>query len=1272
MLPICDKIDKAGYWSVEVWGGATFDACIRFLGEDPWERLRRFRKALPNTRTQMLLRGQNMLGYRHYADDVVDAFVEKAAENGMDVFRIFDALNDMRNVEAAVRAVLKTDGHAQGAISYTISPVHTMDTWVDLGKRLEDMGCHSVCIKDMAGLIKPYVAEEMVSRLKETLSAPIALHSHATTGMSTAAIVKAVEAGVDMADAAISSMSHTYGHSATESIVAILEGGDRDTGMDLGLLEEIASYFRGVRKKYARFEGSLRGIDARILTAQVPGGMLTNMENQLREQGATDRFDEVLEEMPSVREELGFIPLVTPTSQIVGTQSIVNVLSGERYKTITRQTAGVLRGEYGRTPAPVDADLQKRALNGDDPVTCRPADLLSPEMGKLTADVDRLAKEEGFRRADDPVEDVLTYALFDQVGLKFLKNRNDPSAFEPPPWEDEPAAVPPAGPAATPAAPGGDRGAGRRRRTGPIPGERQRDGLRCRGQPRGRRRFDPAGEPARLRVRAGRRPRAVRRPRAGRFRRGAAVAALGNGAGRPRAARAGDCRRRRRPRARGDEDGDQRQRPPLGPRRLDRRPGGRPGPEGRPPALHLLAARDETSRCTAPGGPERKPKRGVHRGPNAAGTHAAGSRTHGTRRMQSDLLLRLWETTGLANFGGIGPIAMMAVGGGLIYLGISRRFEPLLLIPIGFGAILSNIPVADIGGPDGILGYFYSVGVSTGIFPLLIFLGVGALTDFGALIANPKTLMLGAAAQFGIFFTLLGSLAMSELVPAIDFSLQDAAAIGIIGGADGPTAIFLASRLSPDLLGAIAVAAYSYMALVPIIQPPIMRALTTEEERAVAMDELRPVSATERILFPFTVLLLVVLLLPAASPSSACSCSATSSARRGGRAAVADRAERAHQHRDHPARPDRRLAPRRRHLPLHRDHRHPRHRPRGVRRRHRHRRPHGQGHAPPERRAGQPPDRRRRGLGRAHGRPRRQPRGPRGQPEQPPPDARHGPERGRRHRLGGGRRLPAVAAGVVVCAVERVRTLGGTGADAWVERVRALGGTGADAGRVGWAPSGGRHITLRRVRRNIVSPEFPRSCPGSSGKFRRDKMTRTAFCRNEIRSTAGDRRRRTPVRDRPPAGRRRRPRRRPAPARALDPERPAPPAAAGAVCAGASLSPTCAHPFVVANRLVAGSYVSGLSALAHAQRIPEYVPEVTSVAAARPELRSTALGRFSFRHLKGDLLFGYRSVEVGRRQQAFVARPEKALLDLVHLCPGGDESPHLAGLRLDLDASTWT
>ena len=447
MLPICDKLDRVGFWSAEVWGGATFDACIRFLGEDPWERLREIRKALPRTRTQMLLRGQNLLGYRHYADDVVDAFVAKAAENGMDVFRIFDAMNDTRNLEAAIRATLKTGKHAQDAISYTVSPVHTMDLWIDFGKRLEDMGCHSVCIKDMAGLLKPYVAEEMVSRLKESLSVPIAMQSHATTGMSTATTVKAVEAGLDIVDTAISSMSHTYGHSATESVVAILEGRDRDTGLDLTLLQEIAAYFRDVRKKYAKFEGSLRGVDSRILIAQVPGGMLTNMENQLREQDASDRFDEVLEEMPRVRKDLGLIPLVTPTSQIVGTQSIVNVLSGEPYRSLTKETAGVLRGEYGKTPAPVNVDLQKRALGGDAPVTCRPADLLEPEMGRLTEELNRLAESEGFERAPDPEEDVLTYALFAQTGLKFLQNRNNPSAFEPAPWEESaaaPATQPPA------------------------------------------------------------------------------------------------------------------------------------------------------------------------------------------------------------------------------------------------------------------------------------------------------------------------------------------------------------------------------------------------------------------------------------------------------------------------------------------------------------------------------------------------------------------------------------------------------------------------------------------------------------------------------------------------------------------------------------------------------------------------------------------------------------------------------------------------------------
>jgi oxaloacetate decarboxylase alpha subunit len=434
MLPICDKLDNIGLWSAEVWGGATFDACIRFLGEDPWDRLRRFRRAMPNTRLQMLLRGQNILGYRHYADDVVDAFVETAAQNGMDVFRIFDAMNDIRNLQRAVAATLKVDKHAQGTISYTISPVHTLDMWIDMGKQLEDMGCHSICIKDMAGLLRPYVAFDMVSRLKEAVSIPIAMQSHATTGMSTATLVKSIEAGLDIADTSISSMSHTYGHPATESITAIFQDTDRDTGLNLNLLEEIAGYFREVRKKYAKFEGSLRGVDSRILIAQVPGGMLTNMENQLREQGATDRIGEVLEEMPRVRKDLGLIPLVTPTSQIVGTQSIVNVLSGERYKSITKETAAVLKGEYGRTPAPVDADLAKRVLNGDDPVTCRPADLLSPEVARLTAELDLLASQQGIRRAANPIEDVLIYSLFPQVGLRFLKNRDNADAFEPLPW----------------------------------------------------------------------------------------------------------------------------------------------------------------------------------------------------------------------------------------------------------------------------------------------------------------------------------------------------------------------------------------------------------------------------------------------------------------------------------------------------------------------------------------------------------------------------------------------------------------------------------------------------------------------------------------------------------------------------------------------------------------------------------------------------------------------------------------------------------------------
>ena len=349
MLPVAEELDQVGYWSLETWGGATFDSCIRYLGEDPWERLRTLKQAMPNTPMQMLFRAQNILGYRHYADDVVEKFVERCAANGMDVFRIFDAMNDLRNFKTAVKAAIDVGKHAQGAMSYTVSPVHTIDMWVDMGKQLEDLGCHSICIKDMAGLITPYVAYELVSRLKATCSVPIALHCHATTGLSTAAIVKAAEAGIDMVDTSVSSMSMTYGHSPTESVVSIMQGSERDTGLDLLAIENISAYFRDVRKKYAKFEGSLRGIDSRILVAQVPGGMLTNMESQLKEQGAADKLDAVLKEIPRVREDLGYIPLVTPTSQIVGTQAVINVLMGERYKNITKETAGVLKGEYGAT-----------------------------------------------------------------------------------------------------------------------------------------------------------------------------------------------------------------------------------------------------------------------------------------------------------------------------------------------------------------------------------------------------------------------------------------------------------------------------------------------------------------------------------------------------------------------------------------------------------------------------------------------------------------------------------------------------------------------------------------------------------------------------------------------------------------------------------------------------------------------------------------------------------------------------------------------------------
>lgn len=435
MLPIAEKLDQIGYWSMESWGGATFDSCIRYLGEDPWDRIREIKKVMPNTPQQMLFRGQNILGYRHYADDVVSKFVERCAINGIDVFRVFDAMNDMRNITQALKAVKQVGKHAQGTISYTVSPVHNIPLWVDMARELEDAGADSICVKDMAGLLKPYVGFELVTALKQVLDIPIQLHAHATTGLSTATITKCVEAGIDNVDTSISSMSMTYGHSATESVVAIFADGERDTGLDIVALEEIAAYFREVRKKYAEFEGSLRGVDSRILVAQVPGGMLTNMENQLRQQNAEERIDEVLSEIPRVREDLGFIPLVTPTSQIVGTQAVINVLMGERYKSIANETAGVLRGEYGATPAPVNTQLQARVLDGGTPVTCRPADLLEPEMEHLEAEFKQLMREHSLatKPGDDLIDDVLTYALFPQVGLKFLQNRDNPAAFEPRP-----------------------------------------------------------------------------------------------------------------------------------------------------------------------------------------------------------------------------------------------------------------------------------------------------------------------------------------------------------------------------------------------------------------------------------------------------------------------------------------------------------------------------------------------------------------------------------------------------------------------------------------------------------------------------------------------------------------------------------------------------------------------------------------------------------------------------------------------------------------------
>lgn len=436
MLPICETLDKVGYWSLEVWGGATFDACVRFLKEDPWERLRQLRQALPNTRLQMLLRGQNLLGYRHYADDVVEAFVQKAADNGMDVFRIFDALNDIRNLETAMRATKKTGKHAQGTLCYTTSPVHTPETYVKLAKQLRDLGADSIAIKDMAGLLTPFATADLVGALKAEVDLPLVLHSHSTAGLAPLCQLKAIEAGVDRIDTAISSFASGTSHPATESQVAALRGTEYDTGLDLHLLTEIADYFREVRKKYHQFESEFTREDVSVQINQVPGGMMSNLANQLKEQQALDRIREVFDEIPRVREDLGFPPLVTPTSQIVGTQAVYNVLSGERYKTITNEVKRYLLGGYGQAPAPVNAELQKRAVGNEDLIEGRPADLLKPEMARLKEEIGALAGSE---------EDVLTYAMFPELGRDFLQQRQDgtlqPEALLPPQEAGKPAAT---------------------------------------------------------------------------------------------------------------------------------------------------------------------------------------------------------------------------------------------------------------------------------------------------------------------------------------------------------------------------------------------------------------------------------------------------------------------------------------------------------------------------------------------------------------------------------------------------------------------------------------------------------------------------------------------------------------------------------------------------------------------------------------------------------------------------------------------------------------
>ena len=414
MLPICAKLDNIGFWSLEAWGGATFDACVRFLREDPWDRLKKLRKALPNTRLQMLLRGQNLLGYRHYSDDVVRAFVQRSADNGVDVFRVFDALNDLRNMKVSIEAVKKAGKIAEGAISYTTSPVHDIPYFVAMAREFEAMGCDTLAIKDMAGLLTPSSTAELVKALKAAISMPIHLHSHATSGLSAMCFLKGVENGATILDTCNSSFGEGASHSSTESIVAALAGTEYDTGLDLAALQEITAYFREVRKKYWQYESAFTGVDTRVLVNQVPGGMISNLSNQLKEQGALNRMDEVLLEIPRVREDLGFPPLVTPTSQIVGTQAVLNVLTGERYQSVTTEVKNYFMGRYGKAPGSVNSEVRSLAIGNQEIITCRPADMLEDEMDKLRGEIESLAKTE---------EDVLTYAMFPELGRNFLQER---------------------------------------------------------------------------------------------------------------------------------------------------------------------------------------------------------------------------------------------------------------------------------------------------------------------------------------------------------------------------------------------------------------------------------------------------------------------------------------------------------------------------------------------------------------------------------------------------------------------------------------------------------------------------------------------------------------------------------------------------------------------------------------------------------------------------------------------------------------------------------